>query len=87
VRYVSSIETNLTQHDAFSDSQVDELIAELNASVTGLQSLHTWAAQSGLATDRLVESPALTYVRLAARDERGEPIVLMRLEHVWERAL
>ena len=85
--YVSIIETILTEYDVFSDSQIDELIAELNASVTGLQSLHTWAGRSGLAIHRLVESPALTYVRLVARDERGEPIVLMLLEHAWERAL
>ncbi|MFJ6114141.1 hypothetical protein ACIQC8_08505 [Agrococcus sediminis] len=36
---------------------------------------------------RLTAGANLTYIRLAGRDEHGHPIVLMLLDHVWERAI
>ena len=69
------------------NAQIQEILADLNANVRGLQSLHVWASQRDLDIARLTAGANLTYIRLAGRDERGDPIVLMLLDNVWERAI
>lgn len=75
------------EHVVYGDARILELIAELNSPTTALPGLRSWAARSGVPVTRVVEGAELTYLRLAARDEEGGPIVLMRLEDVWERAI
>lgn len=69
------------------DAQIDDLLLELNARVTGPEELRAWASETTVEIDRLTATPALTYVRLDQRDSEGTTIVLMLLEGVWERAL
>lgn len=82
-----SISELLEPSTTYSDAQIQEILADLNANVRGLQSLHVWASQRDLDIARLTAGANLTYIRLAGRDERGDPIVLMLLDNVWERAI
>ncbi len=70
-----------------TDARVDEILADLNASGAGLDSLEHWAARSGLKPDRIIHGPDISYVRLTGEAEGGGPVVLMHFERVWERAI
>ncbi|WP_072314280.1 hypothetical protein [Agrococcus sp. Marseille-P2731] len=71
----------------FSTADIAAVLSDLQARASGPSSLRAWAREASVATDRVVATDGLTYVRLAARDDEGAPIVLMLLEDVWERAV
>ncbi|MDR7233157.1 hypothetical protein [Agrococcus sp. BE272] len=48
-----SISELLEPSTTYSDAQIDEILADLNANVRGLQSLHVWASQRDLDIARL----------------------------------
>ncbi|MGM1029425.1 MAG: hypothetical protein ACQEWM_06060 [Actinomycetota bacterium] len=72
--------------DLIDDACVDRILAELNASAPGLEGLDAWAASALITTDRIIEGPDVTYVRLVGEAEHGGPIVLLHFEGMWERA-
>lgn len=71
----------------YTDSDIDAMLADLNASVIRCEQLADWRGRSGIPIGRAVATPGLTYVRLAGRDAHGGPVVLMLLEDAWERAI
>lgn len=70
-----------------TDAHVDEILAELNASGSGSQGLDDLVARSDVKPDRIIEGPDITYVRLVGRAEGGGPVVILRFEGIWERAM
>jgi len=72
---------------AHSDSDIDAILAELNATVVDHQRLHAWVSESDIPLARVVASERLTYVRLAGKDASGGCVVLMLLDGAWERAI
>lgn len=72
---------------SYTDTDVDAILADLNAAVADHLHLHAWADRSGIALKRVVASPGLTYVRLARQDGTGGYIVLMLLDGTWERVI
>ncbi|ROR64812.1 hypothetical protein [Agrococcus jenensis] len=75
------------ERSVFAEEDIARILLELAAVATDHTSLRSWAADPGVQLDRVVAMEALTYVRLAVRDEHGEPIVLMLLDGTWERIL
>ena len=73
--------------ETYTDSDVDAILADLNATVIGHDELHAWADRSGIPLKRVVATPGLTYVRLAGRDGTRGYIVLMLLDGTWERVI
>jgi len=71
----------------FSTADIAAVLSDLQARANDAASLRTWAQDANVAIERVVATDDLTYVRLAARDDDGSPIVLMLLEGVWERAV
>ncbi|ROR64994.1 hypothetical protein [Agrococcus jenensis] len=69
-----------------TDALVGAILDELNEGDAGLQDLDRWAAQSSIKPDRVIVGPDITYVRLAGEAEHGGPVILMHVEHTWERA-
>lgn len=72
---------------ALNEAQIDELLLELNAHISGPQELRAWASRTTIDIDRLIATPKLTYIRLVRRDTSGASIVLMLLDGMWERTL
>lgn len=69
-----------------ADAHVDAILAALNASESGLKSLEDLTSRTCLRSDRIIEGPDITYVRLVGQAEQGGPIVLVHFEGIWERA-
>lgn len=69
-----------------TDAHVDAILTVLNASEPGLESLDELTSRTCLRSDRVIEGPDVTYVRLVGEAEEGGPIVLVHFEGVWERA-
>lgn len=79
------METSPSQRDVYSDEEITRILLELAAIATDHESLRAWGASPGVQLERLVAIESLTYVRLAGRDAKGQPIVLMLLDGEWER--
>lgn len=79
------METSPSQRDVYSEEEIARILLELAAIATDHESLRTWGASPGVQLERLVAIETLAYVRLAGRDSRGEPVVLMLLDGEWER--
>lgn len=79
------MQSSPSQRESFSDEEITRILMELAAIATDHDSLRAWGASPGVQLERLVAIETLTYVRLAGRDARGEPIVLMLLDGRWER--
>lgn len=69
-----------------TDALVGAILDDLNQGDAGLQDLDRWAARSSVKPDRVIVGPDITYVRLAGKAEHGGPVILMHVEHSWERA-
>ncbi|WP_092915400.1 hypothetical protein [Agrococcus baldri] len=78
---------DLERPPAYSDTDIAALLADLQATVNGATSLTEWAESAAVPVDRIVAGADLTYLRLAAHDSEGSPIVLMLREHIWQRAI
>jgi hypothetical protein len=79
------VETSPSPRDVYSDEEISRILLELATIATDHESLRAWGASPGVQLERLVAIEALTYVRLAGRDAKGQPIVLMLLDGEWER--
>ena len=84
--YISSVHNDPPTPAAYSDADIAALLADLQATVTGPKTLQAWSEDTHVRVDRIVAGADLMYVRLAAHDQEGSPIVLMLLDRVWERA-
>lgn len=74
-------------HDVLiHDACVHELLADLNASGSGVGRLDDLLARSDIETDRIIVGPDVTYVRLAGTAVAGGPVVILLFEGIWERA-
>lgn len=71
---------------AYTDAQIRAIVANLNASVTGIETLRGWVARSCLDAAALEETPGRAYLHLCGADSRGRPVVLMLEQHRWSRA-
>lgn len=71
---------------SYTDAQIRAIVANLNASVTGIETLRGWVARSCLDANALVETPGRAYLYLSGVDSRGRPVVLMLEQHRWSRA-
>lgn len=73
---------------AYTDAQIRAIVANLNESVTGVETLRGWVARSCLDPGALEETPERAYLHLAGADRHGRPVVLVfELEqHRWSRA-
>ncbi|MET4099323.1 hypothetical protein ABIB37_001560 [Agrococcus sp. UYP10] len=69
-----------------TDALVGAILDDLNEGDGGLQDLDRWAARSSVKPDRVIVGPDATYVRLAGEAEHGGPVILVHVEHSWERA-
>ncbi|MFA4841888.1 MAG: hypothetical protein WC580_09305 [Agrococcus sp.] len=79
------METSPSPRDVYSDEEIARILLELAAIATDHESLRAWGTSPGVQLERLVAIETLTYVRLAGRDGKGQPIVLMLLDGEWER--
>lgn len=71
---------------AYTDAQIRAIVANLNDSVAGVETLRGWVARSRLDPAALGETPDRAYLHLAGVDGHGRPVVLVLEEHRWSRA-
>ncbi len=70
----------------YTDAQVRAIVANLNASETGVEALRSWVARSCLDADALEETAGRAYLHICGVDSRGRAVVLMLEQHRWSRA-
>jgi hypothetical protein len=71
----------------YSEAEIAAILAELNRQVQQPSQLQRWSASTDIPLRRTVASGDLTYVGLAGTDHAGDPIVLMLIEGMWDRAI
>lgn len=72
--------------ETYTDAQIDAILVDLNANVPRLRTLQAWAEGTATGAIKIREGDDVSYIRLAAHDGAGKPVVLIRIDHLWERA-
>jgi hypothetical protein len=74
---------HITQNDVYSESDINAILRELNADVSGDESLRSWSVRPGIVWEK-VDAGAVNAVTLRGRDEQGDTVVL-QLDDEWHR--
>lgn len=69
----------------YTDADIDEILAELNASSAGSVSLLEPASRANREIARILAGSGLTSIRLACPTEHGETVELTLVDGVWKR--
>lgn len=84
--YARPIDTVQFQNVAYSDADIDEILAELNASAAGQRRPTALSSTSNQEIAHLIGGAGMTSVRLACPTEHGESIELTLVDGARKRA-
>lgn len=84
--YTRSISIDSVKNVVYTDADIDEILAELNASVSGRNDAALISSKPNLDIALLIAGAGMTSVRLACPTEHGESIGLTLVDGARKRA-
>jgi hypothetical protein len=86
VGYARLIDTVQFPNVAYSDADIDELLAELNSSLAGHRRPTALISTPNQEVAHLIAGAGMSAVRLACPAEQGDSIELTLVDGAWKRA-
>ena len=86
VEYAQGITIDSVKNVVYTEADIDEILVELNASVSGRKAAALISSKPNLDIAHLIAGADMTSVRLACPSSRGESIELTLVDGAWKRA-